>query len=129
MVPPIIPSAIREECTNIAKLYDDIKEIKQSSARNSKERSAQKNKINYQKASTEIFNQMILAHPELKIEDLREMTEKARKIYTLFNGIGIDKIGFFSECSIDDISSLTDAQIQDIIIYYTDKLAILKNFR
>ncbi|CAJ0835199.1 5446_t:CDS:1 [Entrophospora sp. SA101] len=107
----------------IAKFDDDIKEIRQPSARNSKERSTEKNKINYQKASTEIFNKIILEYSEIKIEDLREVTEKGRKIYTLLEGIGIDKIGLLSKYSADDISSLTDAQIQNIIKSYTDGLA------
>src|SRR3954453_4693500 len=49
------------------------------------------------------------------------MTQKAKNIYTLFKGIGIDKIGVVTS-SADAISRLTDAQIQNIINLYTDEL-------
>ncbi|CAG8708824.1 15749_t:CDS:2, partial [Racocetra fulgida] len=52
---------------------------------------------------------------------LRKMTQKAKNIYTLFKGVGIDKIGVVT-CSADAISRLTDAQIQNIINLYTDEL-------
>jgi len=49
------------------------------------------------------------------------MTQKAKNIYTLFKGIGIDKIGVVTS-SADAISRLIDAQIQNIINLYTDEL-------
>ena len=57
----------------------------------------------------------------VKREYLRKMTQKAKNIYTLFKGIGIDKIGVVTS-SADAISRLTDAQIQNIINLYTDEL-------
>ncbi len=46
------------------------------------------------------------------------MTQKAKNIYILFKGIGIDKIGIVTS-SADAISRLTDAQIQNIINLYS----------
>ena len=64
---------------------------------------------------------MELYLPGKKREYLRKMTQKAKNIYTLFKGIGIDKIGLVTS-SADAISRLTDAQIQNIINLYTDEL-------
>ena len=61
---------------------------------------------------------MDLYLPGKKREYLRKMTQKAKNIYTLFKGIGIDKIGVVT----DAISGLTDAQIQNIINLYSAEL-------
>ncbi|CAB4442420.1 unnamed protein product [Rhizophagus irregularis] len=72
-------------------------------------------------ARTQIYDEMELYLPGKKGEYLRKMTQKAKNIYTLFKGIGIDKIGVVTS-SADAISRLTDAQIQNIINLYTDEL-------
>ncbi|CAG8658845.1 7362_t:CDS:1, partial [Acaulospora colombiana] len=59
--------------------------------------------------------------PGIKREYLRKMTKKARTIYTLFKGIGIDKIEYITY-SVDAISSLTGTQIQNIINLYSEEL-------
>src|SRR5947207_1043982 len=64
---------------------------------------------------------MELYLPGKKREYLRKMTQKAKNIYMLFKGIGIDKIGVVTS-SADVISRLTDTQIQNIINLYTDEL-------
>ncbi|RHZ76160.1 hypothetical protein Glove_202g57 [Diversispora epigaea] len=51
------------------------------------------------------------------------MTQKARTIYTLFNGIGNDKIEYIIY-SVDTISSLTGTQIQNIINFYNEELDV-----
>src|ERR1700733_9679096 len=72
-------------------------------------------------ARTQIYDEMKMYLPGKKREYLRKMTQKAKNIYTLFKGIGIDKIGVVTS-SADAISRLTDAQIQNIINLYTDEL-------
>ena len=72
-------------------------------------------------ARTQIYDEMELYLPGKKREYLRKMTQKAKNIYTLFKGIGIDKIGLVTS-SADAISRLTDAQIQNIVNLYTDEL-------
>ena len=72
-------------------------------------------------ARTQIYDEMELYLPGKKREYLRKMTQKAKNIYTLFKGIGIDKVGVVTP-SADAISRLTDAQIQNIINLYTDEL-------
>jgi hypothetical protein len=79
------------------------------------------NNISDQMARTQIYDEMELYLPGKKREYLRKMTQKTKNIYTLFKGIGIDKIGVVTS-SADAISSVTDAQIQNIINLYTDKL-------
>ncbi|GBC44748.2 hypothetical protein GLOIN_2v1882276 [Rhizophagus irregularis DAOM 181602=DAOM 197198] len=79
------------------------------------------NNISDQMARTQIYDEMELYLPGKKREYLRKMTQKAKSIHTLFKGIGIDKIGVVTS-SADAISRLTDAQIQNIINLYTDKL-------
>ncbi|GET57963.1 hypothetical protein GLOIN_2v1790949 [Rhizophagus irregularis DAOM 181602=DAOM 197198] len=79
------------------------------------------NDISDQMARTQIYDEMELYLPGKKREYLRKMTQKAKNIYTLFKGIGIDKIGVVTS-SADAISGLTDAQIQNIINLYTDEL-------
>ncbi|PKK55484.1 hypothetical protein RhiirC2_872202, partial [Rhizophagus irregularis] len=46
--------------------------------------------------------------------NLRKITFRAKKIYILFDGIGINRIQIIS-CSASAISNLSDNQIQDII--------------
>ena len=79
------------------------------------------NNISDQMARTQIYDEMELYLPGKKREYLRKMTQKAKNIYTLFKGIGIDKIGVVTS-SADAISRLTDAQIQNIMNLYTDEL-------
>ncbi|GBB88929.1 hypothetical protein RclHR1_15540008 [Rhizophagus clarus] len=79
------------------------------------------NDISDQMAKTQIYDEMELYLPGKKREYLRKMTQKAKNIYTLFKGIGIDKIGVVT-FSADAISRLTDTQIQNIINLYTDEL-------
>ncbi|CAI2193300.1 13776_t:CDS:2 [Funneliformis geosporum] len=66
------------------------------------------NNISDQMVRTQIYNEMELYLPGKKREYLRKMTQKAKNIYTLFKGIGIDKIGVVTS-SADAISRLTDA--------------------
>ncbi|GES97681.1 hypothetical protein GLOIN_2v1882276 [Rhizophagus clarus] len=78
------------------------------------------NNISDQMARTQIYDEMELYLPGKKREYLRKMTQKAKNIYTLFKGIGIDKIGVVTS-STDATSRLTNAQIQNIINLYTDE--------
>nr|CAG8607061.1 7193_t:CDS:2 [Entrophospora candida] len=79
-----------------------------------------KKNINGQKARTQFYDEMEPYLPGVKREYLHEMTQKAKNIYTLFKGIGIDKIEH-TMYSADAISRLTDAQIQNIINHFPKK--------
>ncbi|RHZ45881.1 hypothetical protein Glove_645g52 [Diversispora epigaea] len=79
------------------------------------------NNISNQMARTQIYDKMMKYLPEIKREYLRKKTQKAKTIYTLFKGIGKDKIRLVSY-SADAISRLTDTQVQNIIKLYTDEL-------
>nr|CAG8585917.1 7795_t:CDS:2 [Entrophospora candida] len=82
--------------------------------------SSEKN-ISDQMSRTQIYDEMMQYLPGIKREYLHKMTQKARTIYTLFNGIGKDKIEYITY-SVDAISSLTSTQIQNIINLYTEEL-------
>ncbi|GES76650.1 hypothetical protein GLOIN_2v1882276 [Rhizophagus clarus] len=78
------------------------------------------NNISDQMARMQIYDEMELYPPGKKREYLRKMIQKAKNIYTLFKGIGIDKIGVVTS-SAEATSRLTNAQIQNIINLYTDE--------
>nr|CAG8683832.1 15246_t:CDS:2 [Entrophospora candida] len=73
-----------------------------------------KNKIDDQSARTLVYNEIRLLLPDTPDVNLRNRTFKAKKVYILFEGIGIDKIRQVSY-SASAISSLKDDQIQNII--------------
>ncbi|CAG8782993.1 25068_t:CDS:2, partial [Gigaspora rosea] len=72
------------------------------------------NKIDDQSARTLVYNEIKALLPNISDVNLRQRTFRAKKIYTLLMGIGIEKIQAIT-CSASAISSLTDNQIQDII--------------
>ncbi|CAG8578959.1 8023_t:CDS:2 [Diversispora eburnea] len=78
------------------------------------------NKIDNQLARTLIYNEIKALLPDITNVNLRQRTFRAKKIYTLLVGIGIEKIQAIT-CSASAISSLTDNQIQDIIICFPKK--------
>ncbi|CAG8751892.1 776_t:CDS:1, partial [Acaulospora colombiana] len=55
--------------------------------------------------------------PEISRDALRKKTQRAEKIYILFEKIGHDKIKFIKSYSANSISKLTNDQIQEIINY------------
>ena len=64
------------------------------------------NNISDQMARTQIYDEMELYLPGKKREYLRKMTQKAKNIYTLFKGIGIDKIGLVTSSADEYNKSL-----------------------
>ncbi|CAG8593712.1 10203_t:CDS:2 [Paraglomus occultum] len=55
--------------------------------------------------------------PEISRDALRKKTQRAEKIYILFEKIGHDKIKYIKSYSANSISKLTNDQIQEIINY------------
>ncbi|CAH1763975.1 1460_t:CDS:2 [Entrophospora sp. SA101] len=80
----------------------------------------------FEKARTQFYDEMEPYLPGVKREYLHKMTQKAKNIYTLFKGIGIDKIEHITY-SADAISRLTDAQIQNIINHFPKKFTNSKS--
>ncbi|CAI2175009.1 8771_t:CDS:2 [Funneliformis geosporum] len=66
------------------------------------------NNISEQMAKMQIYDEMELYLHGKKRKYLCKMIQKAKNIYTLFKGIGIDKLGLVTP-SADVISRLTDA--------------------
>ncbi|CAG8480255.1 3286_t:CDS:2 [Gigaspora rosea] len=67
--------------------------------------------INDQSARTLVYNEIKFLLPDITDVNLRQKTFRAKKIYTLFTGIGIDKIKRITY-STYAISCLSDVQIQ-----------------
>ncbi|RHZ63522.1 hypothetical protein Glove_329g27 [Diversispora epigaea] len=79
---------------------------------------------------TQIYKEMLEHLPGVTAVVLRIKTLRARKIRKLFgeNGVGIDKVKYVT-CSANDISKLTNTQIQNIInqVISTEDLKSLPN--
>ncbi|CAB5383556.1 unnamed protein product [Rhizophagus irregularis] len=73
-----------------------------------------KNGIDDKSARTLVYSEIKPLLPDITDVNLRKITFRAKKIYILFDGIGINRIQIIS-CSASAISNLSDNQIQDII--------------
>ncbi|CAG8657761.1 19432_t:CDS:2, partial [Racocetra fulgida] len=71
-------------------------------------------KIDDKSARTLVYNEIKTLLPDVTDVNLRKITFRAKRVYILFEGIGIDKISQVSY-SASAISSLKDIQIQNII--------------
>src|SRR5204863_5225280 len=77
-------------------------------------------RISKKKAKGQIYD-FIIIQLNTKCKTLQKQTQKARKIYSLFEKIGIDKIHYIKTYSADSISRFTNFQIQTIIDHFTKK--------
>ena len=73
-----------------------------------------KNGVDDKSARTLVYSEIKPLLPDITDVNLRKITFRAKKIYILFDGIGINRIQIIS-CSASAISNLSDNQIQDII--------------
>src|SRR5437660_6290402 len=73
-----------------------------------------KNGVDDKSARTLVYSEIKLLLPDITDVNLRKITFRAKKIYILFDGIGINRIQIIS-CSTSAILNLSDNQIQDII--------------
>src|SRR3954465_1766068 len=73
-----------------------------------------KNGIDDKSARTLVYSKIKPLLPDITNVNLCKITYRAKKIYILFDGIGINRIQIIS-CSASAISNLYDNQIQDII--------------
>ena len=64
-----------------------------------------------------VYNEIKALLPKITDVNLHQKMSRAKKIYTLFIGIGIDKIQVVSS-SASAILSLTETQVQDIVIFF-----------
>ncbi|CAG8584934.1 2687_t:CDS:2, partial [Diversispora eburnea] len=69
---------------------------------------------------TLVYNEIKTLLPDITDVNLRQKTFRAKKIYILLKGIGVEKVQTIT-CSASAISSLTDNQIQDIINCFPKK--------
>ncbi|CAG8723847.1 7870_t:CDS:1 [Cetraspora pellucida] len=72
------------------------------------------NNIDDQLARTIVYNEIKSLLPNITDVNLRKITSRAKKVYILYEGIGIDKISQITY-SASAISSLKNNQIQNII--------------
>ncbi|CAB5379083.1 unnamed protein product [Rhizophagus irregularis] len=73
-----------------------------------------KNGVDDKSARTLVYSEIKPLLPDITDVNLHKITFRAKKIYILFDGIGINRIQIIS-CSASAISNLYDNQIQDII--------------
>ncbi|RIB17561.1 hypothetical protein C2G38_1419175 [Gigaspora rosea] len=78
------------------------------------------NKIDDQTARTLVYNEIKTLLPDITNVNLRQKTFRAKKIYILLTGVGVEKVRAITS-SASAISSLTDNQIQDIINCFPKK--------
>ncbi|RIA87119.1 hypothetical protein C1645_740347 [Glomus cerebriforme] len=71
-------------------------------------------KFDEKSARTVVYNEIKSLLPDITDINLRKKTSRAKKLHTLFLGIGLDKIKIVTY-SANVISCLTDTQIKDII--------------
>src|SRR3954447_4299976 len=67
------------------------------------------------------FEETGLRCPEISCRRLQGKTQKAVKIYNLFEKIGVDKIKYITSYSASSISELTNDKIQAIIDNYSER--------
>ncbi|GES74862.1 hypothetical protein GLOIN_2v1869616 [Rhizophagus clarus] len=79
-----------------------------------------KNGVDDKSARTLVYSEIKPLLPDITDVNLRKITFRAKKIYILFDGIGINRIQIIS-CSVSAISNLSDNQIQDIINDFSKK--------
>ncbi|CAG8791265.1 20531_t:CDS:2, partial [Gigaspora rosea] len=83
---------------------------------------ANQNEISWEKkAKGQVYNFIIKQVPGIKRKNLCKQTQKALRIYNLFEKIRIDKIQFIKTYSADIISRFTNLQIQAIIDHFAKK--------
>src|ERR1043165_3796296 len=59
--------------------------------------------------------------PDISRDSLRKKTQRAVKIYKLFEKVGIDKVKHIRSYSANEISKFTNDEIQTIIDHFTEK--------
>src|ERR1044072_8131623 len=59
--------------------------------------------------------------PDISRDSLRKKTQRAVKIYKLFEKVGIDKVKYIRSYSANEISKFTNDEIQTIIDHFTEK--------
>jgi len=83
-------------------------------------------KIDDKSARTLVYNEIKSLLPDVTDVNLCKITFRAKRVYILFEGIGIDKISQVSY-SASAISSLKDVQIQNIIIDFSKSTTMNEN--
>ncbi|KAF0515320.1 hypothetical protein F8M41_017334 [Gigaspora margarita] len=74
--------------------------------------------VGKKKAKGQIYN-FIIAQLDTKRNTLPKQTQRAKKIYRIFEKIGLDKVKYIKSYSTNTISKFTNEQIQMIIDHFT----------
>src|ERR1700722_17479298 len=75
--------------------------------------------VSDQTARKQLFQDIIKHLSGITLETLRKRTQRAIKIYKLFEKIGVDRIKNIKSYSADSISKFTKPQIQIILDYFS----------
>ncbi|RHZ83005.1 hypothetical protein Glove_101g2 [Diversispora epigaea] len=80
-----------------------------------------RDKVSMKKAKGQVYDFIITQNPGIRRESLYKKIERARKIFRLFEKIGLDKVKYIKSYSANAISKFTNSQIQTIIDHFTKR--------
>ena len=78
------------------------------------------NKVKINTAKQQVYQEVKKLLPDISDVNLRQQLSRARKLYKLFNAVGVEKIKQVTY-SANAISNLNNTQIQNIIDYVISK--------
>ncbi|CAG8641967.1 246_t:CDS:1 [Ambispora gerdemannii] len=80
-----------------------------------------RDKVSMKKIKSQVYDFIITQNPGIRRESLYKKIERARKIFRLFEKIGLDKVKYIKSYSANAISKFTNSQIQTIIDHFTKR--------
>ncbi|RIB17016.1 hypothetical protein C2G38_2315099 [Gigaspora rosea] len=78
-----------------------------------------RDKVSIKKAKGQVYDFIIAQNPSTRRKSLYKKIERARKIYRLFETIGLNKVKYIKSYSANAILKFTNEQIQPIINHFT----------
>ncbi|PKY53253.1 hypothetical protein RhiirA4_471361 [Rhizophagus irregularis] len=77
-------------------------------------------RVGEKKAKGQIYDFIVQQLPNTKRDNLCKQTQRAIKIFDLFEKIGIDKIRYIKTYSANSISKITNTDLQKVIDYFSN---------
>ncbi|GES79417.1 hypothetical protein GLOIN_2v1620891 [Rhizophagus clarus] len=76
--------------------------------------------VSEKKAKGQVYDFIIQQLPDTKRENLCKQTQRAIKIFNLFEKIGIDKVQYIITYSANSISKITNEELQKVIDHFSN---------
>src|SRR5215469_4666138 len=77
-------------------------------------------KVGEKKAKGQVYDFIIQQLPDTKRDTLCRQTQRAIKIFNLFEKIGIDKVQYITTYSANSISKITNEELQQVINHFSN---------